>query len=361
MARATGQEPYEEELNEAVTPSPGFHIARYPVTVAQFRAFVDATGFALGDTDAVREIDSRPVRWVSWNGAQAYCAWLQRMCCESPALADCAAARRVRDQGWQVALPSELEWEKAARGGHAGLVFPWGDEPEPQRANYADSGIGDSSVVGCFAPNDHGLFDMVGNLWEWTRSPWQKAYGEAMLAVEAVAPDGERNKLVVRGGSWLFHCGSARCAIRSWLPSDSRNDYLGFRVVLRSSHVLPPLLLVAPAGAAARQRQPRAPCSGNAGRPAQAGRPAEAKEEEQRQMGLVRARVARNAGARLTAGHSLRRAHSKSGARPGPTGPAAPRPAPELTSPGRRSGPAGHVASAAASRPTACPRRPPSG
>ena len=236
IAGATGYEARDAEFNDAVTPSPAFHIARYPVTVAQFRAFVEATGFRLGDADALRDPDSRPVRRVSWHGAIAYCSWLQRALGESPTLAGTPAARLVRDQGWRVALPSELEWEKAARGGRVGQVFPWGDDADPGRANYDESLIGDSSAVGCFAPNDFGLFDMVGNLWEWTRSPWADAYDASRLMAEAVKP-GDEQRLVVRGGSWVDPRGGARCACRLRGAPGDRDFNLGFRVVLRSSPV----------------------------------------------------------------------------------------------------------------------------
>ena len=69
-------------------------------------------------------------------------------------------------------LPSELEWEKSARGGLEHPVFSWGDTPDGNRANYDESAVGDTAVVGCFPANGLGLHDMVGNVWEWTRSLW---------------------------------------------------------------------------------------------------------------------------------------------------------------------------------------------
>ena len=117
-----------------------------------------------------------------------------------------------------------------------GQVFPWGDNADPQRANYSKSGIGITSVVGCFAPNGHGLFDMVGNVWEWTRSHWADRYGPAMLRAEALNP-GDDDRLVVRGGSWGGRADYARCAYRSGSTPDGRGNDLGFRVVLRSSPV----------------------------------------------------------------------------------------------------------------------------
>ena len=237
VAKASGDKVFDDEFNDDPTPAPAFHIARFPVTVAQFRAFVEATGIPLGNDRMLRDPDSRPVRYVSWREATAYCAWLQQMLVESHALAVTAAARLVREQGWRVALQSELEWERAARGGLVDQVFPWGDDVDPKRANYDQSGIGNTSAVGCFAPNGHGLFDMVGNVWEWTRSPWADRYGPAVLRDEALNP-GEKDRLVVRGGSWISRAVSARCAYRLRVTPGERSSDLGFRVVLRSSPVL---------------------------------------------------------------------------------------------------------------------------
>ena len=170
LQRSSATSVNDNEINDALTPTPEFYIARYPVTVAQFRAFVEATGFEIGDADALRDPDSRPVRWVSWHEARAYCDWLNNQLATSPVLAKSEIARLVRERQWRVALPSELEWEKAARGGLPDAVFSWGDTPDPNRANYVDSGIGDTSAVGCFSANGFGLHDMIGNVWEWTRS-----------------------------------------------------------------------------------------------------------------------------------------------------------------------------------------------
>ena len=217
----------DDEINDAPTPTPEFYIARYPVTVAQFRAFVETTGFRIGDTDALRDRDSRPVRWVSWHDARAYCDWLNKMLGTSPALEGIAVARLVREGRWRIELPSELEWEKAARGGRPDAVFSWGDTPDPNRANYDDSGIGDTSVVGCFPANGFGLHDMIGNVFEWTRSLEGKGPDEPAFAYPYEPDDPKREDLdagndvrrVARGGAWLyFGRGGARCAFRFWVP-----------------------------------------------------------------------------------------------------------------------------------------------
>ncbi len=89
-------------------------IARYTVTVAQFKVFVDATGFRIGEDHALLDPDSRPVRYVSWNEALAYCGWLNEVLKTSPGVASSNISRRVQSDKWRVDLPSELEWEKAA-------------------------------------------------------------------------------------------------------------------------------------------------------------------------------------------------------------------------------------------------------
>ena len=224
---------FKAEINDQPTPTREFYIARYPVTVAQFRAFVEATGFKLGDEDALRDPDSRPVRWVSWHEALEYSRWLNGILQTSIDLASCELAERVRSGHWQVTLPSELEWEKAARGGLTGTIFPWGDTPNPNRANYGETNIGDTSPVGCFPPNAFGLHDMVGNVWEWTRSLWGFDYPYSLddFRREDLKAGDDKSR-VVRGGSWSADRGSSRCAVRFGdLPGD-RGGSDGFRVVV---------------------------------------------------------------------------------------------------------------------------------
>jgi formylglycine-generating enzyme required for sulfatase activity len=206
----------------------------------------------------LRDPDSRPIHSISWHEAQAYCAWLNTKLKDTPANERGAAAKLVCEGGWRVALPSELEWEKAARGGLRDAVFSWEGDADVNRANYSDTGINATSAVGCFPANDFGLYDMLGNVWEWTRSPWKNTYAECDFNSEEAGGDARR---VVRGGSWFDHRSFSRCAYRSWFHPVSRADNLGFRVVLRSAHVLQSLLLVAPQGGTARRdsRAGRAP------------------------------------------------------------------------------------------------------
>ena len=104
---------------------------------------------------------------VSWPDALAYCRWLEATLKASPATP--AAIARLLGEGWRVTLPTEAQWEKAARGTDR-RVFPWGDAPRRDRANFDGTG---TTPVGRFACPEcpYGLADMSGNVWEWTRSP----------------------------------------------------------------------------------------------------------------------------------------------------------------------------------------------
>jgi len=167
------------------------------------------------------------------------------MLAHSPQLRDTAIGRLVCTGRWSATLPSELEWEKAARGGLSDAVFSWGDNPDPERASHGDTGIGDTSVVGCFPANGLGLYDTIGNVWEWTRSLWGKDPFKAEFGYPYDPNDARREALdagdeiarVGRGGAWGGLGGFARCACRYGDLPDYRLDYLGFRVVLRRAPV----------------------------------------------------------------------------------------------------------------------------
>ena len=203
---------------------PTFFIGRTEVTVAQFRAFVAATGHGT-DPQALAGPPLHPVSFVSWPDALAYSRWLEGLIRESPATP--AELRDLLAQGWRVTLPSEAQWEKAARGDD-GRIFPWGDEPRRDRANFA---TGSPAPVGAAACPEcpYGLSDMSGNVWEWTRSPWQPyPYDEAD---DREGLDGEA-LWVMRGGSFADPARNVRAAIRGAAGPDVRREFIGFRVVM---------------------------------------------------------------------------------------------------------------------------------
>lgn len=209
---------------------PAFAMAWRPVTVADYRPFVDEGASrdpaVWGDTaederhpkpedwEAQCFHPSRPVVGVSYFEAKAWCRW--------------ASAR------WRktIDLPTEVEWEFAARGRESN-VYPWG-RADPgtgaeARANY-DHLVGSPSPVGAFTTGNRGrLVDLAGNVWEWTDSLWDDG-DEA-----SVEPTTGEEPRVARGGSWASRTRVIRCATRNWNHPRNRSRYLGFRVVVRVS------------------------------------------------------------------------------------------------------------------------------
>jgi len=161
-----------------------------------------------------QELGNHPAVYITWHTAQAFCRW--------------AGGR----------LPTEAEWEFAARLGDE-REFPWGNEqPTPQRANYSFSGLGHTTPVGLYPPNPLGLYDLSGNVWEWLLDEWQDTYpaGPSIdpIAGEAVASEAFRSvrgRRVVRGGSY----DGAPVNLRTrWRDSHEVNNavpFVGFRCV----------------------------------------------------------------------------------------------------------------------------------
>jgi sulfatase modifying factor 1 len=224
----------------------GFAIGVQPVTNGEYARFVHETGYrapAVDDLPLVviaggeeREQAFRaasepyvwtgsqppagrldhPVTLVRWDDAAAYCRWLAKVI------------------GKMVRLPNESEWEKAARGGLECQTFSWGDQLEPGFANYlhdpAVKNTRGTSTCGSYPPNGYGLFDMVGNVWEWVHDWYDVSY-------YAVSPD--RNPTgpaagqfrIVRGGGWLTaDPAMLTCSHRHHVPPDTYSYGIGFRV-----------------------------------------------------------------------------------------------------------------------------------
>jgi formylglycine-generating enzyme required for sulfatase activity len=215
---------------------PAYRIGKYPVTNAQYRRFVEDGGYtekwrtcwtaagwqwrSQGDVkeplfwnDPQWNLDNHPVVGVSWYEAVAYCNWL------------------TATTGQSYRLPSEAEWEKAARGTDA-RKWPWGDNFMQGEANTWDSEIRQTSTVGLF-PRGHSpcdLQDCAGNVWEWCATKWQNSYQD-------YADDNDLNGddvRCLRGGSWGSAQSLARVACRNRFTPDGRNVLQGFRCVLRS-------------------------------------------------------------------------------------------------------------------------------
>ena len=186
-----------------------FEIDRYEVTNAQYGRFVRATGHEApatwGGETYPGGLAAYPVTSVLWEDADAYCDW---------------AGKR---------LPTEAEWEKAARG-VSGQTYPWGDTWDPARANTAASGAGEPVPVGAYptGASPYGGLDMAGNVWEWVADYYDRDY-------YSVAPD--RNPTGptavldhgLRGGAFDSDPDQARCSFRNSSHSARPNPRVGFR------------------------------------------------------------------------------------------------------------------------------------
>jgi formylglycine-generating enzyme required for sulfatase activity len=228
-----------------------FAMAATQVTVAEYARFLDATGRKPPPVwdDVNFSHPQQPVTAVSWFDAVAYCSWLSTV------------------SGSHYRLPTEAEWERAARGGLENKKFTWGDEQlsdGKEMANYwqgefpwqnkALDGFEGTSPVGIFPPNNYGLFDMAGNVWEWT-SDWY-VHGHADEIVKSCCgpafnpriaspeksydprqPKFHIPRKVVKGGSHLCapnYCLRYRPAARQPQMLDTAMSHIGFRCIVRA-------------------------------------------------------------------------------------------------------------------------------
>ena len=221
-----------------------YYLARYPVTVAQYKFFVEQTGYETTDEGSLRRISNHPVVYVTWYDALEYCKWLEQKLKELSS----HRVKEVQDKDqvafWQglaegklhVTLPSEAEWEKAARGTD-GRIFPWGNKFDPNKANMNDTGIGSTSTVGCFpaGASPYGLLDVSGNVYEWTRSLWGKDFSKPEFnypyRLEKKREDLETSRetlRTLRGGSFHDESRHVRCAYRDGYYPNLRAQLLRF-------------------------------------------------------------------------------------------------------------------------------------
>jgi len=253
------QQYFSDIQNERLLTIPTFALARYPVTNAQYKRFMDADGYdpaapwwdeaariwlARDDTATEgleawqqRQHKHQPEFWddetfgsvrpnyplvgVSWYEATAFCRWLTRQL----------------DDGYEYMLPSEAEWEYAACGSTR-RSYPWGnDEPNGERANYGTT-YSSTSAVGCFplGATPGGVLDLAGNVWEWTRSAYRDyPYDPADGREDGADP--AQKSFTIRGGSWAGLPFSLRAAYRNHFSPDYHFQVVGFRLARRPPRV----------------------------------------------------------------------------------------------------------------------------
>lgn len=243
-------EVYDDEGPVHSVTLPPFFMDIQEVTNEEFARFVQATGYKtdaerqgaswvfrqgakdwelveganwrhpLGPEDSIEDRMNHPVVHVSWQDAAAYATW---------------AGKR---------LPTEAEWEYAARAGRRGQTYPWGDELKPggtvvanfwqghwPERNFLEDGYYYTAPVCSFPPNDFGLCDMIGNVWEWTADWYAEDYYRHSPSVNPKGPSSGQMR-VARGGSWFCspnYCGAYRVAFRGKSPPDASFNNVGFR------------------------------------------------------------------------------------------------------------------------------------
>jgi formylglycine-generating enzyme required for sulfatase activity len=239
-----------EGLPHDVTIGYSFAFGLLEITNAQFREFVNDTGYEAGTDcrmwtgESVEPVtgkdwrdpgygrpplDNEPVACVSWYDAKAYVAWLAKK----------------TDRPYR--LPTEAEWEYVAHGGGS-TAYAWGDDPEAgcEVANYYDqSGAGQRpwdpvacddgqrmvAPVGSLSPNSFGVFDVIGNVWEWAEDCYVVPYGVQPTDGSAYLVDGTCEKRVVRGGAWHSRATWQRPTFRGRDTEDFVTQVFGIRVV----------------------------------------------------------------------------------------------------------------------------------
>ena len=216
MGDLSGDGGSDESPVRTVTIGRRIAMGRYEVTFADYDRFVLATGRERPD-DMGWGRGRRPVIKVSWEDAKAYASWLSEQ-----------TGKRYR-------LPSESEWEYAARAGTS-TRYSWGDEIGVNRANCdgcgSEWGNEQTSPVGSFEPNAFGLYDMHGNVWEWVEDCYVDTYTGAPSDGSARTTGcGSTTRAVLRGGAWYIYPRNLRAANRLWNSPSNRNNFNGFRLV----------------------------------------------------------------------------------------------------------------------------------
>lgn len=206
----------QSELPVRKVAVPAFKIGRHEVTQREYAACVEAGGCNPVSNQQFQSVtEDLPVAGLSWLDAQKYVDWLRMK------------------TGEDYRLPSEAEWEYAARAGSL-ASYPWGKQAGRGRANCLDCGStwdgAGPAPVGSFAANGFGLFDMTGNVWEWTADCWYRDYTSAPAVATARDGGSSCEKRVLRGGSWDNAAWLARVSYRAFAPATTKHELYGFRI-----------------------------------------------------------------------------------------------------------------------------------
>ena len=203
----------DEQPRHTVTLSRGFWMGRTEVTVGAYERFAAAEGEAMSDAPDFNpgwQLKDHPMVRVEWGQAQAYCAW--------------AGGH----------LPTEAEYEYAGRGGVEDAKYPWGDTASHNDANYQGVEGPDewehTAPVGKFPPNKFGLYDLAGNVWEWTADWYAERYYERSREMDPQGPERGVER-VLRGGSWFTVPRVLRISDRFKYVVRAQDNSLGFRCV----------------------------------------------------------------------------------------------------------------------------------
>ncbi len=206
---------YTAEQPQHVLDLPAYYIAKTPITNAQYKIYTKSSGHSLPqhwqDGRPPFDRDDHPVVGVSWHDGMAYCRWLANV------------------TGKPYHLPTEAQWEKAARG-MDGRAYPWGNTFDASRCNCSERGEYNTTPVETFAQgaSPYGALDMVGNVWEWTQSIYKEYPYNAGDGREDFGANGRR---VLRGGAFCYNRYDIRCTFRSSYRPKDAHTLIGFRVV----------------------------------------------------------------------------------------------------------------------------------
>ncbi|HCQ00349.1 MAG TPA: formylglycine-generating enzyme family protein [Candidatus Latescibacteria bacterium] len=212
-----GTDGSEDEAPQQVIHLDRFEIAKHPVTNQSYESFLNdnsdqpAPEYWKGRTPPA-DLLNHPVVEVTWDDAQAYATWLSAK------------------TGQTYRLPTEAEWEKAARGTD-GRIYPWGAAFDASRCNTREEGPGHSTPVDYYpeGTSPYGVMDMAGNASEWCSDWYKEGYAEISSPNPTGPQIGEHR--VTRGSSWRYSTNMARCAARYFCPPDMRRDNTGIRLV----------------------------------------------------------------------------------------------------------------------------------